>query len=135
MIKGNKTDSNRPIYISVMIGIISGLILILLLSLILSFVMTVVDFPQLLVSLSATLSFSAGGFLTGVISAKLNKNKGLLIGALAGLFLFLLIALIGLLVAGGGIGTKFLIRFAVTVISSAIGGIIGVNLGSKRNVL
>lgn len=134
MIKDNKAAGNGSVYLSVAFGIICGVASILLLSLILSFVMTVVDLKQSIVSLSATLSFSAGGFLTGLIAAKRNKNKGLLIGTLSGFLMFLFTVLVAVSVTGGGIGAKFLIRLIATVVSSAFGGVIGVNSGLKRNV-
>ena len=67
------------------------------------------------------------GFAAGFVGAKLWKEKGLLAGAVTGLFLFVLLLFLGIIFGDGVFSSLILIRFLVLVTSSALGGVVGVN--------
>ena len=79
----------------------------------------------------APAALTAGGFLGGFIAAKKAKKNGLLNGAAVGTLLFLIIAFLSLALTDTDISYIFWIRFGICVLSSALGGIFGVNSSKK----
>lgn len=81
----------------------------------------------------ALVSMSIGAFFGGLISAKLLKEKGLLIGALNGLVFFFITTIISFTVNMESMTIISLIKLILFVICSMIGGVIGVNTSKKRS--
>ena len=74
------------------------------------------------------LSCAAGGF----ISARITKEKGLTVGMVSGTLMFLVVLILNPIIGGSGIGGLLLVRLLVVLISSAVGGVLGVNFKIKR---
>ena len=82
----------------------------------------------------ATVSLGVGGFVSAFYAAKKLARKGFLIGALVGGVSFVAILLISLFVDKGGITFNTLFHFIIIMLSSLIGGIIGVNKSAKKYI-
>lgn len=83
----------------------------------------------------ATLSLAAGAFAGSVFLSNLIGNKGLLIGLLVGSVIFVLVTLISLIVDKGAITTNTLFHLIIIILSSTIGGIIGVNKAHNKKYI
>ncbi|WP_050698126.1 TIGR04086 family membrane protein [Anaeromassilibacillus senegalensis] len=70
-------------------------------------------------------------FVAGYIAARMSKKNGLVLGALSGLFLFLLFLLAGVIALHEAFILSTLTRLAVMVLGGAIGGLIAVSKKSK----
>ena len=85
------------------------------------------DVPQQMLSLFVMLAFTAGGFVSGYVGAKLARERGLYLGALCGLGQFFLLALANLAFDGSGFGVQGWSKLAAVVLAGALGGVTGVN--------
>lgn len=133
----NKFFENRdyPIYKPIIIGIIAGSIATAVVLLIMALILTLWDFsPDAAVPMSS-IALAIGSFTAGILASKLYRRKGLLLGLLTGLFLFMIITLISLAVSKTGFSLFTLIRFFIIVLSSVIGGIMGVNTGNRKKII
>ncbi len=109
------------------IGLAASSVLLLLFS----FVMTEKDIPFSLINpLSAGLLMLAS-FLAGFVAANSFKRRGMLTGILCGGVIFLA-AFICSALFSAEIGTAAMIKLAISLLSGAIGGILGVNSDRKR---
>ncbi|MBQ4155704.1 MAG: TIGR04086 family membrane protein [Clostridia bacterium] len=88
------------------------------------------DTANLVLSLiSANFGVAVGGFVAG----KLNKSKGYLVGALNGIISFIILTIISFFFSQESMTAISLIKLITFVLSSIIGGILGVNFNKKRN--
>jgi putative membrane protein (TIGR04086 family) len=77
--------------------------------------------------LYATISVAMGCFMSSLhLGLKAQKN-GILIGLAVGGIVFVLITLVTLLINGGSVGIHILLRLIILLLTSLLGGIIGVN--------
>lgn len=121
-------DYYRPVIFGVAAGVIATVFMLFLLA----FILTLKDLPSSVVSLFSSLSVGFGGLVGGFVSSRKAGRKGLLFGTMTGLFLYILVLCTSLVVSSGGFTVLSLIKLAITVLSAAIGGIIGVNLKNRR---
>lgn len=112
-------------------GILAGAISCMLFLLALAAFMGMRDVPQSLVSLFSILAFVLGGFISGFVSASLAREKGLLLGLVCALGLFIILLLVNLMFDGGGIGMQAVVKLIAVMLAAAIGGILGVNRKKK----
>lgn len=112
-------------------GISSGAAACFLLLLAMSLLMGMRDMPQATVTVFATISFVAGGFLAGYVTAAFSQEKGLLLGLCCGGILFLILLCAGIAVSGGAPGMQALTKLIAVLLAAAIGGILGVNKKKK----
>lgn len=117
---------------AVVIGAVCGAVLCALLLCLCAFAFVSSRlFPQGVIFPLTLIISALGSLLSGIVTAKLQRKRGLLFGALAGLLLFLLFLLAGLLsfqeVLGAAAGTRVL----VMVLCGAIGGLLVVNRKTK----
>lgn len=110
------------------IGMISASILIFLMAAALS----IGDIPAMLISPSTVALLAFGGFCGGFSGAKLSGERGLLCGALSGMIFFLVTWAAGGIFRTAGFGTAAMIKCAMIVIASSLGGIIGVNYIKRK---
>lgn len=83
------------------------------------------------------LSFAAqtlGAFFGGFAAAKINKKNGLIMGSANGAIVFAILTLLSLII-GGMLSVMTVIRLILLVLSSTLGGIMGVNLRKKEKLL
>ena len=82
-----------------------------------------------------TLSLAFGSFSAAYYVSKKVQTKGYLIGALIGLITFALITVISLIVNRNGLTINTVFHLIIIVLSSAIGGILGVNKGNNKKYI
>lgn len=114
----------RPVLVGVAVGLIGCIGLLMLMALIVQSV----DVPRAAILPLAIAAAAIGAFLAGLTAAAVAGQKGLLLGAVCGLVLWLLILLAGVARYEGVSGGNALIKFAAFLLSGGIGGVLGVNL-------
>ncbi len=134
MFKGLKENSENigPIFIK---GIILGVLINLLLLLIFAAIILVADIDRAFAQPLSSIALGAGGFFAALYSAKKIGGKGYLVGLLIGLCTFIVVTVIGLVINKGGLTQASLFRFIIVLLSSVIGGIIGVNRGKSKKYI
>ncbi|MBQ1284390.1 MAG: TIGR04086 family membrane protein [Clostridia bacterium] len=93
------------------------------------------DMPTSAAMPIALVAAGIGSFLGGVAAAKTMKEQGIIIGALCGVALFSVTFIISLFVSGGTFTIFTPMRFVIMTLSSALGGILGVNSSAKRKMI
>lgn len=121
----NKAEGSKSK--TVLAGALSGIAVMLTAAAVFSVIMLIAGIDRIYAPVFATLSVSAGAFVSALVVARRSKIKGVLAGALTGLCYFLSITLISLAVDNSGLSFNTLFHFLIIVISSAIGGITGAN--------
>lgn len=106
-------------------------LLLILCALLMSFDILSIDFA----SICSTLSLSIGAFFSGFFAAKSLKKNGMLIGAILGGILFLIFTAISLIASLTAPTLLTLLKGIIMVVSSALGGILGVNIAAKRKII
>lgn len=126
----NKNSIFKPIIISVAVSVVISLILMIIGAIAIT---NINSSDDTILAVSIT-TMSIGVFFGGFIGAKIYKKKGYLIGGLNGFFFFLLITLISLILSSAPITIISLFKLILFIISSLIGGIVGVNTFRKRKI-
>lgn len=120
---------------SIIIGVLCSFALITILTLICSLVITITGkYPNGVIEYISLAFIGIGGLLGGYISARLNKSAGLAVGALTGLIVFIIILIVGLSQSVGTITILTIYKLLVTVVFSALGGVLGVNKKNKIKI-
>ena len=117
----------RPVLVGVAVGLIGCIGLLMLMAL----VVQSVDVPRAAILPLAIAAAALGAFAAGLTAAAVARQKGLLLGAVCGLVLFLLILLAGVAQYAGVSGGNAAIKFAVLLLCGSIGGVLGVNLRKR----
>ena len=81
---------------------------------------------------SGSAAGAAGAFAAGLTAAAITGRRGLPVGAVCGLVLFLLILIAGFIRYSGVGGGYALIKLAALLVSGSLGGALGMNLRKKR---
>ncbi len=84
--------------------------------------------------LFATISVALGCLVAALSLARSIGKNGFLIGAALGGITFIILTLIALVVNSSGIGINTLFRLIIIMLSSIIGGVIGVNKKSEKYI-
>ncbi len=116
----------RPLLVGCGVGAAVGAVVLMALAMAIS----IKDMPQSLVEPLAVFAIALGGFCGGFFSARIARGKGLLLGICCGTILFCVLALFG--VGREGLGMAGLIRLIVILLCSGAGGVLGVNIRSRR---
>lgn len=118
----------RPVLIGVAIGVIVCILLLLMMAA----VVQTVDVPRRATMPLAVIAAAAGAFAAGLMAAAVTGRRGLPVGAVCGLMLFLLILIAGFVRYSGVSGGYALIKLAALLISGSVGGLLGMGLRRKR---
>ena len=126
--KNEKTAEIIKIIRAVLLGSAAGLAVCSLLLCLCSFIMVKAgSMPvDLLPFMSAFIS-GVGGFMAGYFSVSIYRKRGMLIGFLAGVIMFLAVFITGLANAAASDIATTLIKCAVLTAAGAIGGVVRVN--------
>ncbi len=124
-------NKDKKGYLSYIFGFLIGAIVTAVFILIFALVMYLSGAAFKYAPVFATLSVAIAAFFT----AKMQGSKGLLVGAVIGGIAFILITLVSLIVNSGGITLNTLFHFIIIMLSSLIGGIIGVNKGKSHKYI
>ncbi len=120
----------KPIIITVLIWLAVTLFFVAGFSVILS----VTDINLKYSPVFSTLSLGFGGFAASYyLSAKKGSN-GLLTGLVIGLIIFTVITLVGLIINSAALSFNTVFHLIIIVLSSSIGGILGVNRKPKSYI-
>jgi len=135
MLKSSNGSTERNIYKPIIWGVVSGLLSIFVAMLLMAFVITKIDFSESVSLTLATIAIVVGTFFSGFVSARLFKRRGLFVGLITGLLVFMLLVVISLALTSSSISTLFLIRLVMVAFSSSLGGIVGVNTVNRRKIV
>lgn len=89
-------------------------------------ILAIGNIPPALILPMAMATLAIGAFASGIIAAKLGKSKGIICGAVSGIIFFVLVWIRGAIV-GSTFGIELIIKAVIIILSSALGGIIGIN--------
>lgn len=128
-------DSNIKKYKYLLIGTSLGLAVNVIMLLIMAVIFTTLDLDSSYAHPMASIACGIGALFGGYISSKLCKSKGLINGVLTGLFIFIIVMLVSLLVSGGSVTLMSFIRLIITLSAASIGGILGVNKIFKKRII
>lgn len=87
--------------------------------------------PQSLISPMVIALSVLSSFIAGFITAKISRKRGLFYGALAGLMLFALFLISGLIASKEPVSVNVVMRMLVMILSGAIGGLLAVSKKTK----
>ena len=113
------------------IGALVGLVLCIVFSLIAAFVMSVGDLPHRSVMPISMAIIGLSSFIGALVSGKIHKRQGLIIGALTGAIMLAVILAAGFFVPDESVGATMLLKALATLVPSLVGSVIGVNLRRK----
>lgn len=104
-----------------------GFCFILLLSAIFAYLLTIMKTADNKLYYSEFLILALGAFLSGFISAKKGRGKGLILGAFSGIPLAIIILIIPFFVFESIVTSKLLFTAPLILLFAVIGGIFGAN--------
>lgn len=81
-----------------------------------------------------SVAIALGTFASSYYLSNQKGSKGYITGLLVGLIIFAIVTLIGLVIDDGGITINTLFHLIITVLSGAVGGVMGVNRKGKRYI-
>lgn len=116
-------------------GALIGVGITVLAMLMLSFIMLVFGLDDGFSAPFATLSLGLGAFSAAFYTARRVGSRGYLVGLIVGIISFLTVLLISLFVSKQSIGANTVFHLVIIVISSLIGGILGVNFKSSKKFI
>lgn len=122
--KDNKAESRGKV---ILIGTLTGVAVSVGAMALFALLMLLFKIDRIYASLFATLSISAGAFVSAYIVGKKVKLKGLLSGFITGFTYFIVIMLISLFLDGADFTSNTAFHFVIIILSGAIGGIVGAN--------
>lgn len=114
------------------IGIVIGAVVTFVLMLIFALVISTLCIDRAFAQPFATVCLAFGSFAAAFFSAKKIGEKGYLIGTVIGILTFVIVLVISLLVGSGEFTNNTLFHFIITLLASAIGGILGVHKNTKK---
>lgn len=122
----NNQKQTAPILRPILIGLCVGVVSCTLLLLLAAFLFRSVDVPLGASAPVAIAAAALSALVGGWTAARAARSRGLLIGGLCGLLLFLIILLCGLF--RGGVNSGYaVVKLAALTLCGAIGGVLGVN--------
>ncbi len=113
-------------------GTLVGAVCVLLFLLSAAALCVAIDIPTGLISPMAFVACAVGAAVGGLVAGKISRRRGWLFGLLCGLLVYLLIACVGALCIGRAVGTHAPLSLLLCIACGAVGGIIGVNLKSRK---
>ena len=111
---------------------IAALIVIFLIILAFAFIITKIDATDFMLSAMSTTALCIGAYAGGYISGKRRRKNGLLMGVLCGVFIFLIIAVLGAFISKTVQSFPVSIKLILTLVCAGTGGIVGVNAKDNR---
>lgn len=116
----------------ILVGTAVGAVVITVVLMVLSLLLSLQNIPQMLITPMVLVALGIGSFLGGNFAARLTREKGLLVGLCCGVLLFLALWLFGQAIHGGGFGVIGIVKLAIALGLSALGGVMGVNAKKRR---
>lgn len=116
-------------------GALIGVAVTLIMMLLFAVIMYAVSLERALAAPLATVSLAVGTFFAAFYVAAKMGNKGYLIGLITGIAVFAAITLVSLLIDRSGLTLNTLFHFIIIMLSSFIGGVVGVNKGKNKKYI
>lgn len=135
MSKDTLYGAGKKGYLNYILGFIIGVITAMVFIALFALVMYLSGAAFKYAPVFATLSVALGNFAASFFTARRQGNRGWLVGAIMGGITFILITLISLIINRGGVTLNTLFHFIIIMLSSLIGGIIGVNKGKSHKYI
>ena len=99
---------------------------------VLGFIVARIDATDIILSAMSTLALCIGAFAGGYVSGKKRRKNGLLLGALCGVFVFILIVVVSHFFSKTVESFSMPTKLVLTVLCAGIGGVVGVNSKHSR---
>lgn len=126
---------DKKILKSFIIGVLCAIASIILLTLLFTLILTISGtYPANAVKYISLVILAAGVFVGGYFSAKINKSNGLVLGIITGFAVFIVLLIIGLCQSSQTISLFTLYKLLISLVFSAVGGVIGVNKQNKIKI-
>lgn len=123
---------NKKLIKGVFFGAVIGSLIIMILMILCSIVILQTGMlPDGILEYVILAFIGIGSLIAGYIAARIYRKNGLIIGAITGFVIFLILFISGVSQISDGIGIMTLLKFAVTLLPSVLGGILGVNKREK----
>lgn len=117
---------------AILIGAGVGTLVCAILLLIITFVLTSTkSLPDSILSTVALVIGVFGAFTGGYVSVRIAKCRGMLLGAVCGILMFLIVFLVGISNSTDAVGIAAAIKGVAMTCASSIGGIFAVNKKQK----
>ena len=113
------------------IGAAIGLVCCILFSLIAAFILSKSDLPHRSIMPIAMAIIGVSSFIGALISGRLHRRQGLVLGALVGAMLLLVILIAGIFVPDENIGATLLLKAVLGFVPAIVGAVLGVNIRGK----
>ncbi len=127
--------SGRKYLKALLLGIIAGALITAVLLAVCAVILSKAGFlPTDYLWIAIALILFSGSFCGGYVSARIYRAKGLLLGIIAGLTLFLILTLSGAASSAGKISVFSLYKALALTAGGAVGGIIGVNKSDRIKI-
>lgn len=126
-----KSNSATTNMITMLKAVTFGLLATTVMLLLFSFIMCKKDVPFVLLNPFSAGLLMLGSFVSGYLASRRIRERGMMVGALCGFIIFLLLMMASFM-SRFDVGLAALIKLVISVVSGAIGGIIGVNAKFKR---
>lgn len=120
---------------AVLFGTVCGLLVTVILICVLSaIVMTSGLLPDELTNYITIALLSLGAFSGGLITSRITKSAGLVVGLITGFAIFLLVTITGLTKSDDSVTLLTLIRLASLLVAGGIGGIVGLRKKERIHI-
>ena len=77
---------------------------------------------------------AVGAFFGGMITTKITKSAGLVVGLITGLSIFLLVTILGLIKSNDSVTIITLIKLILSAVSGSLGGIVGLRKKERLHI-
>ena len=118
----------------ILIGVLSLLISTLLLSFLFSLIAYSMQNPEAVLAVFATVSLMASAAVSGFITAKCDKKRGIFYAVLSSLFASLILIFIGLIIKGGEMSIFSTLNYAIATVISVLSAAIGKRQRKRRTI-
>ena len=125
----------RTLVKPVLAGLILGAVVTFLMLMLLAVLLSAKDFPASAAVALSSIAAGIGAFFAGFLSARIVGHKGLLVGFITGIMLYLIITLISLAASAGDFTILSVVKLAIVLLASIIGGVCGVNTRKRRKIV
>ncbi len=120
---------------SALFGVILGFVCLLLLTVLSAFIISILKLGTDVSGVIAVVLLGLSALVCGYSSAKKLKSRALIIGAAAGCFFYLTVAVISAAVTKSGFSSVFLLRLLICFLSSEVGAFLSTLKRSKNKFI
>lgn len=128
-------EKNAGLVPAVCAGIIIGYTVLISALLISAVIMAAAKMTSGAAVTMATVSLAAAGLAAGFASSKKFGSRAVVIGTLTGSVFYLTVAVISLIITGGGLSSLFILRLCLTVAAALAGSILSTVRKSGKNMI